>query len=158
MGRRKAILALGLSAGLVTAMTIGGWRYAERTRVIEGTWLYMFEGSSFFEQQQPGHECDLYRDHGLGGWLNYELAAVDPRYRSEHPLPNTGLYRSRDGAWPLDAFEVRFIGRKRLMPWGGGHLGLWKSEYDVDQMLSVKAISGLSCEIDQTSRNSQGLD
>ncbi|WP_436356436.1 hypothetical protein [Brevundimonas sp. CEF1] len=43
------VRAAVLAAGLAAAVAVGAWRYAERTRVIEGTWLYMFEGSEFFE-------------------------------------------------------------------------------------------------------------
>ncbi|WP_313102964.1 hypothetical protein [Brevundimonas sp.] len=143
------VRAAVLAASLATAVAVGAWRYAERTRVIEGTWLYMFEGSEFFEQRLPGRECDLYRNRDSAGWLNYGLAEAVPAARHEHPLPSTGTYRSRDGVWPLDAFEVRFVGRKRLTPFGGGHLGLWQSEYEVDQMLSVKSIPGLICEVDE---------
>lgn len=142
MGRKTAALVMIMSA----AAAVGAWRYAERTRVIEGTWLYMFEGSDFFEQRLPGRECDLY-SRGRAGWLEYSLSEADPRYKYEHPLPTTGTYRSKNGAWPMDAFEVRFEGRRRWTPLGGGHLGLWKSEYEVHRMLSVTPIPNLNCDV-----------
>ncbi|MET4682431.1 hypothetical protein [Brevundimonas faecalis] len=138
----------GLALSLAAAIAVGAWRYVERPRVIEGVWLHMFEGSDFFERRSPGRECELYRDSERAGWLDYSLAAVDPRYGREHPLPSTGTYRSKHGVWPLDAFEVRFEGRKRLTPWGGGHMGLWKSEYEVNRMLFVKPIPALTCDVD----------
>lgn len=143
MAKKTAALAIILSAiGALSASL-----YLQRTRTIEGTWLYMFEGSDFFEQRLPGHECDLYSRRGRAGWLEYSLSQADPRSRQEYPRPNTGTYRSEFGVWPMDAFEVKFEGRKRLTPFGGGHLGLWKSEYDVHRMISVTPIAPLNCDV-----------
>lgn len=140
MGVRAGSIALGL----VAVLTAGAWRYAERPRIIEGTWLYMFEGSEFFEKRLPGHECDLHRYSG--GWLNYGPRKIYPDYSVKRLFPSSGTYRSPNGEWRLEAFEVRFEGRKRLAPLGTGHLNSWMSEYEVERMLSVKAISGLHCE------------
>ena len=139
------IKAAGLAACLTAVVTAGAWQYAERTRVIEGTWLYMFEGSEFFEKRLPGKECDLYRNHG--GWLHYDPKKIYPSYSYKRPFPSSGTYRSQHGEWRLEAFEVRFKGRKRLAPLGAGHGGLWRSEYEVDRMLSIKPISGLVCDV-----------
>ncbi len=136
----------GLAACVVAAVAAGAWQHAERNRVIEGTWLYMFEGSDFFEQRLPGRECDLY-SQGRAGWLEYSLSQIDPRYDREYPHPNTGTYRSQGGMWPMDAFEVKFEGRKRLRPLGGGHLGLWTSEYEVRRMIFIKPIPRLNCDV-----------
>lgn len=141
------VKAAGLVAGVAAVVAAGSWQYAERTRVIEGTWLHMFEGSDFFEEQRPGRECDLYRSKARRGWLEYSLEAANPRYKIEHPLPNTGTYSSQYGEWPLDAFAVRFEGRRRLKPLGGGHLGLWQSEYEVHRMLTITPIPGLACDV-----------
>lgn len=133
-------------AGLVAVVAVGAWQYAERTRVIEGTWLYMFEGSDFFEQSLVGQKCELYDD--ARGWLNYGIRQVYPSYDAEErSFPSTGIYRSEHGQWRMEAFEVRFKGRKRFTPWGSGHMGMSKSEYDVDRMLSVRPIPGLNCYI-----------
>lgn len=140
------IRAAGLAVCAAAAVAAGAWTYAERTRVIEGTWLYMFEGSDLFEEKMPGRECDLY-SQGRAGWLEYSLSQADPRYDQEYPHPNTGTYRSQYGEWPLDAFEVRFEGRRRLKLFGGGHLGLWTSEYEVHRMVSIKPIPRLHCDV-----------
>ena len=113
--------------------------------MIEGTWLYIFEGSEFFEKRLPGKECDLYRNHG--GWLHYDPRKIYQSYSYKRPFPSSGTYRSQHGEWRLEAFEVRFKGRKRLAPLGAGHGGLWMSEYEVDRMLSIKPISGLVCDV-----------
>jgi hypothetical protein len=141
MGKRAAFLALCLAA----ALAVGAWQYAERLRVIEGTWLYMFEGSEFFEKRLAGHECDLYRDRAA--WLHYDLKRVYPEYSYKRPFPSSGTYRSPHGEWRLEAFEIRFEGRRRFAPLGAGHLGGWTSEYDVERMLSVKPIAGLKCHV-----------
>ena len=107
----------------------------------------MFEGSNFFEQHFVGQECEL--DHDDSGWLNYDIRQVyqsDDDY--ERSFPNAGTYHSEGGGqWAMGAFEVRFEGRKRLTPWGSGHMGMSKSEYDVGRMLSVKPIPRLNCYV-----------
>jgi hypothetical protein len=105
----------------------------------------MFESSEFFEKRLPGHECDLHRYYS--GWLNYGPKKVYPSYSYKRPFPSSGTYRSPQGEWRLEAFEVRFEGRKRLAPLGTGHLSRWASEYEVDRMLSVKPIRGLKCYV-----------
>lgn len=139
---KKLVIA---AVGLTVLIAMGAWRYAERTRVIDGTWLWMFEGSEFVEKRLPGRECELY-DHSAG-WLNYKITKVYPEYSYNRQLPSSGRYSSSYGQWNLDAFEVRFVGRKRLAPLGTGHLGGWASEYEVDQMLSIKPIGGLDCYV-----------
>ena len=79
---------------------VGAWKYAERTRVIEGTWLYMFEGSDFFEQRLPGHECDLYANHA--SWSNYSPSKVYTNYAYKRLFPSSGKYRSPHGEWKLE--------------------------------------------------------
>ena len=129
---------------MTAVVAAGAWQYAERTRVIEGTWLYMFEGSEFFEKRLPGKECDLFRNRG--GWLHYGPEKIYQGYSYKRPFPSSGTYRSQDDEWRLEAFELRFKGRKRLAPLGTGHLGRSTSEYEVDTMLSIKPISGLVCD------------
>jgi hypothetical protein len=142
MWMRAAILVVGVAA----VMAAGAWHEVQRTRVIEGAWLYMFEGSNFFEQRLAGQECELSRDDE--SWLNYDIRQVYPRYGDERrSYPSTGTYRTHYGEWPMEAFEVRFEGRRNLTPWGSGHLGMSKSEYDVERMLSVKPIPDLTCTV-----------
>ena len=106
----------------------------------------MFEGSEFHEKRFPGHECDLY--HYYGGWLHYDITKVYPGYSYKQQYPSSGTYRSAHGEWRLEAFELRFRGRKRLAPLGAGHLSGWSSEYEVTEILSVKPIRGLNCHVD----------
>lgn len=134
-----------LAVCLTAVLAAGFWNYAERPRIIEGTWLYQFEGSEFFEKRFQGHECDLYRYHA--GWLNYEPERIYPGYNYKRLFPSSGTYRSPQGEWRLEAFEVRFEGRKRFAPSGTGHLNGWFSEYEVQRMISVKPISGLNCYV-----------
>ena len=131
---------------LTAGIAAGAWKYAERTRVIEGTWLYLIESSDFFEKRLPGHECNLYDYHA--SWLNFGPAQVYPGYSYKKSFPSSGTYRSSLGEWRLEAFEVRFNGRKRFKPLGTGHMGGWMSEFEVDRMLSVKPIGGLNCNVD----------
>lgn len=132
---------------IVAVVSAAAWRWSERTRVIEGTWLYLYEGSDFFEKQSPGHECDLYRYSP--GWLSYDPTKVYPTYTYKKSFPSSGTYRRPNGEWRLEGFVIRFEGRKRLMPFGTGGAGLggWSSEYEVDRMLSIKPVGGLNCNV-----------
>lgn len=144
---KSASFAIRLVAGLAAVVAVGTWRYAERSRVIEGTWLYVFEGSEFFEQKFIGQNCRF--SHDEAGWLNYDIRQIYPNDDDyERSFPNVGTYHSGGGQWPMGAFEVRFEGRKRFTPWGGGHLSMWKSEYDVDRVLSAKPIPRVNCYVD----------
>lgn len=135
-----------LMFGLVAVVAVGAWQYAERVRIIEGTWLYMFEGSDFFERRFVGRECQL--SHDEAGWLNYNIRQIYPDDDDyEQSFSNAGTYHSGGGQWPMGAFEVRFEGRKRFTPWGSGHMGMSKSEYEVDRMLSAKPIPRVDCYV-----------
>jgi hypothetical protein len=59
------IIVISLLPLAVTAAI--GLRYYERSRLIEGTWLYQFEGSQFFEGATPTNPCDLYKREAA--WL-----------------------------------------------------------------------------------------
>ena len=141
MGIRAGLVAVGLTA----VIAVGAWHYTERTRVIDGTWMWMFEGSDFFENRQPGRECELYQHHA--GWLEYDIRKIYPDYSYKVQFPSSGSYRNSYSEWRLEAFEVRFVGHKRLAPLGAGHMRSWAWEYVVDRMLSVKPIGGLKCHV-----------
>ena len=132
---------------MTAVLVAGAWRWAERTRIIEGTWLYQFESSDFFERELPGHECELYRYHA--SWLRYDPTKVYPTYTYKKSFPSSGTYRNPQGEWRLEAFAVRFEGRKRLTPlgMGGGGMGGWSSEYEIDRMLSITPVGGLNCYV-----------
>ncbi len=120
--------------------------YQQRTRTIEGTWLWQFEGSDFFEAQLPGRECQLYNTEP--SWLNFNPAQVYPSYTYKRGWPSSGIYNSRSsGPYRIEAFELKFRGRMRRSLFGTGHMGQWKSEYDVGEMLSVRPIANLFCNV-----------
>ena len=146
MGRTARTKAVILIAAVAAALIVGLMLFQQRTRIITGTWLWQFEGSDFFEGRLPDRECQLYR--GESAWLNYNPKGVYPSYTYKRKWPSSGIYDSRRyGHYRIEAFEVKFRGRKRSSFFGTGHLGGWNSEYDVDEMLSVKPISGLHCNV-----------
>ena len=143
MKRQTAALIVGLvAAGIATAV----FQFQQRTRVIQGTWLYMFEGSEFIEIRTPGRECELYRQ--TSSWLHYNPMAIYPDYTYKRLWPSSGRYDSREyGSYRIEAFEVKFLGRKRYSLFGTGHMGSWRSEYEVDEMLSAQPIPNLHCMV-----------
>ena len=105
----------------------------------------MFEGSDFFEVRVPGRECELYQL--TSSWLNSDPTAIYPDYTYTRLWPSSGTYDSREnGTYRIEAFEVKFRGRKRFSLFGG-HMGGWWSEYEVDEMLSAKPIPNLYCKV-----------
>jgi hypothetical protein len=131
-------------AALVVAS--GALMFVERTRTVEGTWLYMFEGSSFFEGQAPPSVCDLYSTYSTNAaWLDLGPEVIYENYDENSVYPSTGVYRSIDGKWRLEAFSVKFKGRRKLSLIGAGHLGYWNSSYEVDNIIAAKPISDVNC-------------
>ena len=104
----------------------------------------MFEGSEFFEVRAPGRECELYQL--TSSWLYSDPTAIYPDYDEKRLWPSSGTYNSENGTYRIEAFELKFRGRKRFSLFGG-HLGGWFSVYEVDQMLSAKPIPNLYCKV-----------
>jgi hypothetical protein len=132
------IIALGISGALLV-------KYLERPRVVEGTWLYVFEGSDFFEGPPQENPCTLYSKSPA--WLNYEPEKIYPSYSYKKSYPSAGSYTSEFGQWRMEAFRVKFAGRKRLSLIGTGHLGGWMSEFEVAKLISVKPIPNVNCRV-----------
>ena len=138
-------IAFLFSAG-AAALLVGLVLFQQRVRTIEGTWLWQFEGSDFFEKRSPSRECALYLDEP--SWLNYNPEQVYSNYTYKIEWPSSGIYDSQlYGQFRIEAFEVKFRGRKRFSLLGTGHLGGWNSEYEVEEILSLKPISKLHCNV-----------
>jgi len=106
----------------------------------------MFEGSDFFEKLAPGHECELYEQDP--SWLEYTPTEIYSDYTYKRIWPSSGTYDSRRyGQYRIEAFEVKFRGRKRFSLFETGHLGGWWSEFDVDEMIAVRPVPNLHCQV-----------
>ncbi len=138
-------LAMAIAALFVIAHV--GIGYHERERTIEGTWMWQFEGSQFFETPPGKDPCRLLADRG--SWLNYDPYQIYGSYNYRKSYPSRGTWTSQFGTYPLEAFSVRFVGRRRvsILGLGFGHLGGWGSEYEVTRMLYAKPISNLDCRV-----------
>ena len=132
-----------ITALAVVAAGTGLLLFKERTRTVEGTWLYMFEGSEFFEGPKSANPCKLYAKRGA--WLEYRPDKVYQKDSYEDRYPSSGTYRSSDGEWRLEAFAVKFVGRQKYSLLGTGHFGLYDSLFEVDRMISATPISNLDC-------------
>ena len=74
--------------------------------------------------------------------------AIYPDYTYKKLWPSSGTYDSREnGPYRVEAFEVKFSGRRRFSFFDAGHMGGWWSEYEVDKMLSAKPIPNLHCMV-----------
>lgn len=81
---------------------------------------------------------------------------VYPDYTYKKTWPSSGIVEftesGRTYAGPIEAFTVKFRGRKAFSIFGVGHLSLWRSEFYVDKMLEVRPIPNLYCPLTTTKR------
>lgn len=142
----KKNIAVLFGVILLGSILAGARHYEQRTRVIEGTWLWQFEGSDFFEKRLVGRECQLYLEEP--SWLDYQPSQIYPSYTYQRVWPSSGTYDSKSyGTYRIEAFEVKFRGRKVLSLFGTGHLGGWNSSYEVDEMIEIRPIPNLDCNV-----------
>lgn len=134
--------------GLIAVAVLGVWAaqsYIERQRTIRGTWIDMFEGSTFLENSSLGDICSpRYRE---ASWLEYNTPAHTPAWQQLRDIGHKGKFISKYGEWTAYAYEIEFVGRKRIFGLGFGHFGSWPSEFIVDRMTKLKPIKNLTCDI-----------
>lgn len=116
--------------------------YHQRSRVIEGTWIDLFEGSRFFEDQVLSEACErAFRD---GAWfeppLDTEQGALVRGNR------DSGVFISKYGTWPVAAYSVKFVGHHKIVGLGFGHMNGSRSEYVAERVLSIKPIPQPLCD------------
>ncbi len=134
-------------AGLVLVL---GITFQQRTRVIEGTWIDLYEGSSFFENEGVAYACGP-------GFRNAPYFAFYPKPgTSAHRLVEASRKTLKDGAavfvseygvWPVAAYSVKFVGHHEVLGFGFGHMGSHPSEYVVDRIISIKPIPITECDV-----------
>lgn len=156
MFRRKLPLLLS-SLVVLVAIWVGGIRFAERTRTFEGTWVDLFEGSTFFEDQTLVDACSPSLDSGA--WLEYdpsEDTAIGRMVRRNRKDRKSGQFVSEFGSWPVTAYKMKFVGRKRvseffglapLLGIGYGHLGASGSAIEVQRVVSIEPIENVYCDV-----------
>ena len=125
-------VALLFTAG-AAALLVGLVLFQQRTRTIEGTWIDLFEGSRFFEDEGISSACG---PEFMGApWLAYYPKDSSPAGKLIKANRNSGVFLSRYGNWPVAAYSVKFEGHHQIMGFGFGHLSASPSEYVVDRMI-----------------------
>lgn len=144
-------------AGGGIILLVAGIAWQQRTRMIEGTWIDLFEGSSFFEGNDLEWACSPHFD--TGGWLSFYPDANSTharllesgRFRNVADVEQSdgpaGIFVSEYGSWPVAAYKVRFVGRQHVLGLGFGHLGGSPSEFEVDQMLAIEPLEVELCDV-----------
>jgi len=143
---------------LMVAIAILLWAgvilFQQRTRTIEGTWVDLFESSSFFENQTIQEACSP--KFWSAPWFAYypdENTKVGRMVRANR---NAGSFMSEYGPYPVAAYSVRFVGRRRvsellglapLIGVGYGHLSAHGSQFEVDRLISIKPIAKVRCDV-----------
>jgi hypothetical protein len=138
----KAAILLTAMAG---ALLVGLVLFQQRTRVIEGTWIDLFEGSRFFEGEGISTACG---PKFMGApWFAYYPNVNSAAGKLIRENRNSGVFLSEDGRWPVAAYSVKFEGYHQIVGFGFGHLSASPSEYVVDRMISIKPIASPKCDI-----------
>lgn len=138
---RAAVLLTAAAGALLVALVL----FQQRTRVIEGTWIDLFEGSRFFEGEGISSACSpKFND---APWLAYYPRADSEAGKFIAANRNSGIFVSRYGTWPVAAYSVKFEGHHQILGLGFGHLSGSPSEYVVDRMISLKPIASPKCDI-----------
>lgn len=134
LGRAKA--TVGLCLFLLSACTSP--RADGQPREFAGVWLYEFEGSSFVEGATAVPE--VRPDHETTDWLEYPSVPPGAARDMQAGLAAEGLE-----CQPVQAFRVRFAGRRTQHPLGTGHLGLWRSKVTVERTLAFERLGPPFC-------------
>jgi len=119
---------------ICSAVWISGLIDSGRTREISGLWLLQFEGSNFFEGATP----ETVRSYELddAGWLS-ESDQID--------LSNLlSGYDESDECWTVKAVQLRFRGHRQIGV--SGHLGMWSSSYEIEELLEMKVVPWPDCD------------
>lgn len=143
---------------LALVLLVGGWSaticFVERTRTIEGTWVDLQEGSSLFEKQTIAEACSPSFDEAP--WFAYYPPHNTPAGALVKANRGAGRFVSTQGTWPVSAYSVVFVGRRKvsellglapLLGIGYGHLGASGSQFEVDRVLSIKPIANVHCDV-----------
>lgn len=138
---KAAILVTAAAGGLL----IGSVLFQQRTRVIEGTWVDLFEGSRFFEGEGISSACN---PAFMGApWLAYYPEENSPAGKLIKANRNSGNFVSEYGSWPVAAYSVKFEGHHQIWGVGYGHLSASPSEYVVHRMIALKPIVSPKCDV-----------
>lgn len=139
---------------LVIGVWIGTICYVQRTRTIEGTWVDLFEQSSFFENQTIVEACGP--DFDEAPWFAYYPRKGTAAGTMVENNRHSGEFISKYGQQPVAAYSVRFVGRRKvsallglgtLLDFGYGHLRATGSEFQVDRMISIHLIPDIHCDV-----------
>ena len=141
MTLHRGHLVIALAAAALVAVLV----FQQRTRTIEGTWVDLFEGSSFVEGKGVDWACGPgFRD---AGWLSYEPKPGSPEQRLMQAHGRPDVFVSEHGTWPVAAYSVKFVGRQDILGLGFGHLAASPSEFIVERMISMEPIENVRCDI-----------
>jgi hypothetical protein len=132
---------IALAAAALVALVM----FQQRTRTIEGTWIDLFEGSSFFEGQGLGQACTpRFWD---APWFGYYPKEETPEGKLIEADRGSGVFISEYGTSSVAAYSVKFVGHQNILDVGFGHLGARPSEFKVERMISMEPIENVRCDI-----------
>ncbi len=141
--RPQAFVVILVSIAMLIALVL----FMQRTRTIEGTWIDLFEDSTFFEGQTVEEACSPSFDDSPYFAFQPELGTAFYEMRNENiGTRGKGTFISEHGNWNVSAYSVKFIGHQDLFGLYG-HLGSRNSQFVVDEMISMNLIDDVHCDI-----------
>ena len=123
---------------MITLSGCSGIGLPEGQREFSGVWLYEFEGSSFVEGATA--VPTVRPDYETTDWLEYPSVPPGALRDIQAGLAAEGLE-----CQPVQAFRVRFTGRRTRHPPGTGHLGLWRTKVTVERTLAIERLGPPFC-------------
>lgn len=136
--------------GVAAAALVSSILFQQRTRVIEGTWIDLFEQSSFFEDESITSACGPDFNNAPHFAYYPERGSAEHRFveaNRKRLEEGGGVLVSENGVWPVTAYSVKFVGRHQLLGFGFGHLGSHASEYVVERLVSIEPVALVECDI-----------
>lgn len=123
---------------------------------MEGTWINLFEGSSFFEGKSLAEACSHAFRHAP--WLSFHLDPRSNTWRDIEMASRTrpGRFISEHGEWPVTAYKLKFVGRRHVsellglapvLGVGYGHLSSFGSEVVVEKLIAIEEIPAARCDV-----------
>lgn len=143
----------------IACLWAGAIWWIERPRLMQGTWVNLFEGSSFFEGKSLHDACRSGSNFFYqASWFAYYPDPKSKIWRELDTANRTrpGIFVSSDGVWPVTAYKVKFVGRKRvsrllglasILGAGYGHLSAFGSEVTPETLISIEEVPAVMCDI-----------
>ncbi|TCM19368.1 hypothetical protein EDF56_1033 [Novosphingobium sp. PhB165] len=153
---RSTFIRMLVGTAVASFVWAGAIAWIQRPRIMEGTWINLFEDSKFFEGETISEACAPHFHQAP--WLAFYPAPTSKLWRDLNNASKTrsGKLVSPEGTWPVTAYKIKFLGRKRIGEFlglapvlgiGYGHLSASGSQVTVERLVSIQEIPAVLCDV-----------